>query len=229
MARILPKPSIVSGISELYSKLLDIAVYLSSFSFFGFGFSLLTHKDPVYVFLVMAVIFVILGNEKLPRKVREISKCFLEAVAILASIIILFLFLNLYLTFSNPLTKCFLAFKEIAEDALNQFVIKALFMFVSLFVLFYCVFHLLALIVEKAKTANKVFYKLFYGAISIIVELALIVLFFYFYSSGDLLSDFLYSKIGWIFGFSLSFLHLRYLIKESKRIFQRGKNQSIIE
>ena len=222
--------SVFSDIRKKYSVFLNILVSISSVFFILWlllVFFVRGEKSFTLIFLLAVFIATMLlyseqeekeRNDLLlynPQKSENIKKIN-DYLRVLGSIIFLFLFINLYLRISDFLSQQFLSIWKNIELILNLF--GFIFLFVATFFLMFLVgfvfwFNFTSFIIKDKEKMKKTGRSLvfFYLVFSYFV---LPYLMFRF-------SLVFYEEIGLVFGFSLLFLHLNYLMKRLIVLFDR--------
>lgn len=224
-----PKKSILQDILKIYSVILHIAVYISSFIFLSLALFIFAKfiKFNVEFFHIIAffclsfIIFTKIKNKKIKKFGYHLGKI----LTILVSIFILFLFLNSYLKISSNIDQFSKVFLSAFEIFVNRFALGMLFSIGSVLLYVYFASLLLKFILNITQKAGR-FAKII--IIGLIATFIIIFPFLYFLNKSSVLAlnDLFYSNFSWFFGFSLISLHLNYLFKETKTIINSNIIQS---
>jgi len=211
-----------STIETFYRAFMELAVYLSSSLFLHLALSAFFPgiKQGVEIFAIIALLILGISNKiSKSKRVKIINIYFWKTIAIFGSVFVLFLFVNSYLKISVPLNRFFLNIWQDLELGLNQILIGLVALIVFILVYFYIALKVVSFAVDRIKDEKK---KEQFGVIGVIL-----ILFPFFYANAVLREngipyswiDLLYNKLNWLFGFSLIFLHLNYLIREIRKLF----------
>jgi len=218
MNEISSKKSILQDILRIYSVILHIAVYVSSFAFLSLVLFIFLrfvkfNIEFLYIialFLIVFVFFVKIKN----RRIRKTGYYLGKIATISVSVFILLLFLNSYLKIFDNLNQFFTVILEILESFANRFTLGMLFAFGSILLYVYFASLFLRFILKKAQKIGK-----FANIVLCLIAIVIIIFpFLYFLNKSSFLSlnDLFYSNFNWFFGFSLISLHLNYIFKEIK-------------
>lgn len=223
-----PKKSILQDILKIYSVILHIAVYISSFIFLSLALFIFAKfiKFNIEFFHIIAffclsfIIFTKIKNKKINKFGYHLGKILTRIV----SIFILFLFLNSYLKISSNIDQFSKVFLNVLEISVNRFALGMLFSIGSVLLYVYFASLLLKFILNIMQKAGR-FTKIITGLIATFI---IIFPFLYFLNKSSVLAlnDLFYSNFSWFFGFSLISLHLNYLFKEIKTIINSNIIQS---
>ena len=213
------KKSIISDISRIYSVILLIAVYISSFAFLGFILIAKFDIDFFHITVFFCLSFIVFTKIK-NKRIRKIGYYFGKILTIFVSTFILILFLNTYLKISDDINQFFNIFLKTFEIFVNKFALGMLFAIGSILLYFYFASLILKFVLNinlKSKIAK---------IISVLIFTFIMIFplpFFYFLNKPSVLTlnDLFYSNFKWFFGFSLISLHLNYLYLEIKRLVSR--------
>lgn len=206
MERNLFKKLIISDIPNIYLSVSKIALIFSSFFFvffllaFFFGIKIATA-----IFLVIIYLPIFLGQK---RKYRKIKNHIGNGMLILGSIIVLFLFLNLYLKIFSGINDGFLKIIKITENYLSQIIFKLVFL--SIFFLLISYF---SKFIQNRFKSEKISSIISAGTI-----LFLVFSFFLIINKNFLSNEYYFypEYLKYIFGVSILYLHSNYLIKVIK-------------
>ena len=210
--------SIIQDILKVYSVVLLIAVYISSFAFLSlilFIFAkFVKFNIEFFHIIVFSCLSFILFTKIKNKKVKKFGYHLGKILTIFVSIFILFLFLNSYLKISNNIDQFFTVFLNAFEIFVNRFALGMLFPIGSILLYVYFASLLLRFVLNIAQRVGR-FIKIISGLIIIFI---IILPFLYFLNKSSLLAlnDLFYSNFSWFFGFSLISLHLSYIFKEIK-------------
>ena len=222
-----------SGFKKIYSGFLDIAVLISSVFFIlrllvMFFVREKNFDGDIFVIIISlsiaAVLLIAEFGEKHARHVQKKSKNFKkvnDSLKILGSIIFSFLFINVFLEISHSLNEQFFGMWRNIEIFLNIVGIALLF-FIAYFLIgtflffIFIPFTIFSTFKNKEKI-NQTMNKILPWLISFIL-ISFIALFTHLLV--DNVGKLIYNKIGWIFYFSLIFIHLNYLIARLIALFK---------
>jgi len=223
--------SFLSNIRKSYFRLLDVAVYLSSFFFFCWLLTVLFFKsgekllDIIYVFSILSIILFTIYSYFSERneKVETIGNLLGEFIPFIGSLFVLFIFLNLYFPIFSPLKEYFSDFWKIIESFLNEFVIIVLIIFIFFTIpvgIAYQKFIFEPMRRIKDKKKEDIF--VIIGSLLVIgVEVGLAYWITFLTSQQSPLTLFIKSNLKLIFGFSLFFIHLNFIIRKVGGFFKR--------
>jgi hypothetical protein len=225
------KSSFLSNVWKYYSGLLDVAVYLSSFFFFCWLLTVLFFKsgekllDIIYAFSILSIILFTIYSYFSERneKVETIGNLLGEFFPFIGSFFVLFLFFNLYFPIYPPLKEYFSDFWKIIESGLNEFVIGLLIIFIFFTIpvgIAYQIFIFEPMRRIKDKKKADIF-SIIGGLLVIGVEVGLIYWIGFLIYQQSFLSSFIKSNLKLIFGFSLFFIHLNFIIRKVGEFFKR--------
>ncbi len=218
-----------STVETFYRAFLELAVYLSSSLFLYLALIKFfpAIKNVVLIFAIISLLILRISDEiSKPKQIKIINYYLWKTIAIIGSLFVLLLFANSYLTISSLLNRFFLNIWQILELGLNVMVIALVAFLVFILVYFYVALKIVSFAVRGIKDETK---KEQLGAVGFILLLTPL-----FYANAVLKDngipyswiDFLYSKLNWLFGFSLIFLHLNYLVKEVGKFLKVDKTQA---
>ena len=197
------KYPLISSIERLYYFLVDsdILVFASSIIFFAWFLSLLTTDYTILVLILWGAIQIsLLLNLKRLKGTKFSVKDFRKTLNIPGSLLVLFLFLNSYLRISESMAQEFLTQVERVERIFSS---SFLDIFLSFIIIFYFVFLLKRLAFNRKERRRTLWQDIIFP---------LLILGFLF----TFAVVFRRHIVKYLFGFSLIFIHLSYLIKETK-------------
>ena len=216
-----------SNIIQVYRNCLELVIILSSF-FFIFWFLAIFISWEILQYALVAILFFISFTTRGRRgqvikneTILRFSKYFLRTIKIIGSIFVIFLFTNSYLDIISFLNQGFLNIISGLEGLLNTTTIAILFSLLFIFSYVYLFLIFFNFIKRKA-------YPSIFMTAGILVLLAPLIFIIKEISSLSLsFSETIYSRLSWLVGFSLIFIHLNYLIREII-IFLKGRETEII-
>lgn len=226
MENSLIKDSLFSTIKNLYLKIIGMEelVWVSSMAWIFWTVDQLfpKQKDTIaIIFILLLGIILISTIINVPKtdfkSAKFWRKSFMRLFNIPGSLLFLFLFLNSFLKFSEPINQKFLTAIKSLEGEISLTLFAGFIFSILIFVFF----HFLILLKKYLKgeiTGRKVLWKEITSIILIII-----VLLPFFFSKKIYISFYAKSFIfllKWFFGISLLFLHVNYLLEEFK-IFLR--------
>jgi len=220
MDTVYSKKSVFQDILRIYSVILYIAVYISSFAFLSLTLFILAkfvkfNIEFIQIISFFCLSFILFAKIK-NKRIKKFSYYLGKILTIFVSIFILFLFLNSYLKIFDNIDQFFTVFLRTFEIFVNRFALGMLFAIGSILLYVYFASLLLRFILNIAQRAGK-FIKIILG---LLFTFIIIFPFLYFLNKPSILAlnDLFYSKSSWFFGFSLISLHLNYIFKEIKKI-----------
>jgi len=191
------------SIKELYVKFLDVAVYISEILLL-----ILVFFQPKII--VDLISYILIGLILLIKFVESNSriKKILKKIALILNLFIIFLFLNLYFNFSNYLKIRFENVQKIIESGLGQFelIIISIIILMTIAILYMISFASLVYFILIKIKKNKL--KKFLVIIAVIFMLIMGEMIFNPLESYDI------SRLRFLGGFSLLFLHINYFFRE---------------
>jgi hypothetical protein len=228
------KSSFLSNVWKYYSGLLDVAVYISSFFFLCWLLAVLFFKSGeffenfLYIIFIFSILFLILLTlyscfSERNEKVKTIGNLLGKFFPFIGSFFVLFLFFNLYFPIYPPLKEYFSDFWKIIESGLNEFVIDLLIIFIFFTIpvgIAYQIFIFEPTRRIKDKKKADIF-SIIGGLLVIGVEVGLIYWVGFLIYQQSFLSSFIKSNLKLIFGFSLFFIHLNFIIRKVSEFFKR--------
>lgn len=211
-----------SDIEKFHRAYLELAVYVSSFLFLLASLSLFFHDFKIVAIITIVILFVLgaLNDIEKSKKNKKITRFVWKTIAVFGSIFVLALFVNYYLKISFSLNQFFLNIRKEIETSINKLVINMVAIFAFLLIYSYICSKFSSFVISRIKS-EKV--KRAFGTLGIFLFSLLIVIFFGAGTVGGSASwgDFVYSKLSWLLGFSLIFLHLNYLIREGNNFLSK--------
>jgi hypothetical protein len=225
------KNSFLSELSRSYSFLLDLSVYISEFFLFCWILAVFFFEsgekflETIYFFLILFIILFKLYPYLSERseKIETIGNLLGKVIPFIGSLFVLVLFLNLYFPIYPSLREYFSDFWKMTESLLNEFVITLLIIFIF-FMAPLDIAYGKFLFEGMKRMGNKKEEKIFIivGSILLIgVEVGLIYWVNFLTTQQSPLTLFIKSNLKLIFGFSLFFIHLNFIIRKVGEFFKR--------
>lgn len=215
--------SLYGDIKPFYEVFLSIALFLSSFSipliFFIFTFNLNLPENVIYFSLLIIAVIAALRDKTKSKIIKQAIDFLGRTIMIFGSSFVLLLFFNAYFKISILLYDFYLKFWETWTFLMNQFVLSLTFSIAFIFFYLFFTAWLGKFITDKTKKTEL-------GFLSFLILFVIIPFFFHLFNKGDSLTSGIWiisEKSAWIFGFSLIFLHLSYLLKEFRQVFKRNR------
>jgi hypothetical protein len=215
----------ISDILSIYSALSALAVLFSSYLFLTLVLLVLLNSIGIatkseHLLFVIIIICFFFTNKKQSKKIKKFGKYLGKTIIALMSILIILLFLNNFIVISQFSKEVFLIVWNVIETAINKFVLGTISMFLFIFIYFELAGFFIKFITDTIKGK---FLKIVIGTTVLIIFPVILIIVFLNTSEAKSISNLFYNKISYFLGFSLIFLHLDYLVKETKK-FLKGSS-----
>jgi len=213
----------------IYEGFLKKALFFSSFFIpFLFISAIFDLPETAFINSLLVILVVLELKEKANSKALEqIINVLGEIITILGSLFVLLLFINSYLKLSLPLYEFYQSFWGEFETLMNVSIISMTLIVILPILYFGVLARFVEFIIKSSKRKKEISALLFVLLFLIIITASR----FFTAEISEMISSFsvtLYQKLPWLFGFSLAFLHLNYLIKKGKELIENKKGPTSI-
>lgn len=221
--------AIFSDIKPLSKVFLKVALFASSF-FFPFIFIMTIFDLPelsIYYALLAITIILVLRDKTKSKLIKKNVNLLGKLITIFGSLFVLFVLLNSYLKISGILYDFYQEFWEKWELLMNLLVLSPVLTFALIILYFSISGWLIKFIIDRTKKFEK-FSKVVSGILTFVLFIMIPVIVYMRKEvmGEDLLFPLIFTlsqRLIWLFGFSLFFLHLNYLIKEIRKTLKRSE------